>query len=192
MTVKQRTDSCQLALNKLDPTGSGVINWKAGSAWDILEVNAWAQYGEYKEPERSVTVDGTCFDAAAVNYVLYGFIAKWCSLHCASRGEDRYESDYVRGNVRLWKSWGYNNEDVDPETLAWIEAGYSADLRGNFRTPHESSIMPYDVSTEYDPDDPDQKRLLEAMKGGLNFKWAPYKGMATSKRRSGTQIQDDM
>jgi hypothetical protein len=52
--------------------------------------------------------------------------------------------------------------------------------------------MPYDVSKEYDPDSPRQKRLLEAMKAGLHFRWAPYKGKASGKRRSGTQIQDDM
>jgi hypothetical protein len=104
-----------------------------------------------KEASRSVRVDGKCYDAAAVNYVLYGLMGRLCG----KKWTDLYN------NLKTWKAVAYL-QTVDEETLGWMGAGFHKTWPGH----RVLSATPYST------------RIRPTTEGWttLDFAWSPYHG----------------
>ena len=95
-------------------------------AWDIVELYSWSSTG-FRESSRSVSVNGRCYDAAAVNYVLYGWIGRLCASDSArlamkNRRVVTSWSD-VWGKAKSWKEFAYGHAP-GVETKDWTWAGW--------------------------------------------------------------------
>jgi hypothetical protein len=137
----------------------GVISQTKDVAWDINELfglsagpnrQRGAGNGSFKQPSRSVSVNGKCYDAAAVNYVMYGKIASLCQEF---NWLGKWGQEMKAG---AWKRLAYGH-GVDGETKAWYEAGYD----GWSTSSSVYSFTPYKVG---------QAGTLNK----LNFTWLPY------------------
>jgi hypothetical protein len=146
----QKEMSCCTVFDLTKPGHNGPeLNDSAARAWDITDLYMLSRRG-FKEPSRSVRVSGKCYDAAAVNYVAFGLMAKLCGKSCSFAVE----------RTRRWKRIRYSTE-VDPETEAWIRAGH----RGWSSTFSDVySFTPYTTT-----DDPNRKTIRTMV-----FTWLPY------------------
>lgn len=99
-------------------------------AWDInpLYRISPGKRGEDFKPQhllrargwgRSVQVGDRCYDAAAVNYVMWGTMGRLCKGY-----EGIEEWDDIWGRVRRWKKWSYGHSP-STETRDWAYAGWN-------------------------------------------------------------------
>ena len=125
----------------------GGPNINSSRAWDINQLFALSSTG-FRESWRSVRVNGKCYDAGSVNYVMYGLMGKLC----------KKTYDTVLGRVTTWKQLAYHHPP-DRETVAWLKAGYD----GWDTTKKVDSITPYSLKVE-------SRNPI----GGFTFTWLPY------------------
>jgi len=111
LSDKDKEKSCDTVFSWYDQDARTT----ASNAWDIDDLYQKSKdEGTFKEPFRSVTVDGQCYDSAAVNYVQFGHIARLCGKN----------KTVAIGKINAWKRRQYGHSS-DPETMAWFEAGYN-------------------------------------------------------------------
>ncbi len=138
----QPSDSCR---NRLCATATlPSITFAHRGAWDINYLYMRSTEG-FRERSRSVQVSGRCYDAASVNYVMYGLIGRLCGQSLSR----------VESTVEMWKTARYGA--VDRETMAWTRAGYN----GWDPSDEVYSFTPYRVGN---------RRPIS----GMTFTWLPY------------------
>lgn len=97
---------------------------------------------EFGSAERSVAVDGRCYDSGAVNYALYGKMAKLCNKNLGD----------VLGTIDAWKREAYGTQ-TDPETRSWCVTAYEGWAcsagRGSCNMGTPFSWTPYAVAADH-------------------------------------------
>ena len=88
---------------------------------------------------KSVSVNGMCYDAGTVNYVLYGMIARLCEKAFPQSSD--YTIGSARWNIYKFKLGGYHHLP-STETLAWFDAGAAGWPKGGGQPTSET---PYPV-----------------------------------------------
>jgi RHS repeat-associated protein len=81
---------------------------------------------------RTVTVDGACFHAYAVNYVLYGAVFRYCF------GSSYASQTAMEDSILAWTGLKYGGVETK-EKIAWADAGFHV-WPGFAATPHSAAV----------------------------------------------------
>jgi len=114
LTQQQKCDLCEEVFR---------YRPNAVRAWDVYDLYLMSKKGT-REHWRSVSVNGRCYDAGAVNYVLYGVIGRLCK-------ETKLVKNWsdIWSRVSLWKSVAYS-KGPDIEVKDWTYVGFLGWPRG--------------------------------------------------------------
>jgi len=150
-------------------------------AWDIPNLYDWSQRADFKQPARSVAVQGRCYDAGAANYALYGLMGKLCNRNLP----------FIFERLKTWKNWAYG-VTADLETRGWLKAGYDGSQRqangtcGPWEYPSTAvpSFTPYSILPSGHPSWASHPDVLNTpwLTTTFDFTWLPLKGRSRRQR----------